>query len=74
MNKNEWLLQYIGSFSERDMTLLGRCYDVLQKNIIQGEERSYVAERCVLCYKGTLRLRIRGYCFEYEGIYSRYGV
>lgn len=37
MNKNEWLLQYIGSFSERDMTLLGRCYDVLQKNIIQGD-------------------------------------
>ena len=37
MNKNEWLLQYKGSISERDMALLERCYDVLQKNMIQGD-------------------------------------
>lgn len=36
MNKSEWLSRYEGKFSERDMALLGRCYDVLYENVIQG--------------------------------------
>lgn len=37
MTKNEWLEQYNGKLSERDMALLGRCYDVLHENILQGD-------------------------------------
>lgn len=37
MTKNEWLAQYHETLSEKELTLLGRCYDVLQENRLQGE-------------------------------------
>ena len=37
MTKNEWLVQYHETLSEKELTLLGRCYDVLQENRLQGE-------------------------------------
>ena len=37
MTKNEWLEQYSDTLSEKEMTLLSRCYDVLHENIMQGD-------------------------------------